>query len=102
MVVLDNLLMFEERKQLLDFITAPGHDSAALPPSSSWEANCVDRPGDQATWGLKEEVVQRLQEDPPPALKALAARLQVRWARMEDGGCFTASFWWMVPCTCSL
>jgi hypothetical protein len=83
----------EERKQLLDFITASDHDPASPPPGSSWELNCVDRPGDQATWGLRQEVVQRLQEEPPPALQALGRRLQVGL------GCYYAmASGWSLPC----
>lgn len=57
-VVVDGLVSEEERQELLDWLTAPGHDHSGPPPSSRWEQACVDRAGDQPTWGLKPDVLE--------------------------------------------
>ncbi|KAL6754853.1 hypothetical protein V8C86DRAFT_280056 [Haematococcus lacustris] len=75
LVVLDGLLREEERCQLLDWLTHAGHDHSGPPPEDKWELACVDRVGDQATWGLRQHMLQALEHDPPAALLALQARL---------------------------
>ncbi|GFH18819.1 Fe2OG dioxygenase domain-containing protein, partial [Haematococcus lacustris] len=52
-----------------------GHDHSGPPPEDKWELACVDRVGDQATWGLRQHMLQALEHDPPDALLALQARL---------------------------
>uniref|UniRef100_A0A7S0WFF4 Fe2OG dioxygenase domain-containing protein n=1 Tax=Chlamydomonas leiostraca TaxID=1034604 RepID=A0A7S0WFF4_9CHLO len=74
-VVLDGLVSSEERAALLDWLTEPGHDHGGPPPASRWELSCVDREGDNPTWGLKPEVLKRLEEEPPAPMLALQARL---------------------------
>ncbi len=50
LVVLDGLLAEGERAQLLDWVTAPGHDHAGPPPGDKWEMACVDRMGECRGW----------------------------------------------------
>ena len=59
-VVIDGLLTDAERERLLAWLTSPGHDHAGPPPDDKWERTCVDRTGDAATWGLREEVRARV------------------------------------------
>ncbi|GAX85210.1 hypothetical protein CEUSTIGMA_g12630.t1 [Chlamydomonas eustigma] len=75
LVVLDGLCSDSERTQILDWITSPGHDHSGVPPAARWEQACVDRAGDQATWGLRPEVLEALQHEPPEALVAVQSRL---------------------------
>jgi len=35
----------------------------------------VDRTGDDVTWGLRSDVIERLRRDPPAAMVALQARV---------------------------
>ncbi|KAG2485818.1 hypothetical protein HYH03_015528 [Edaphochlamys debaryana] len=74
-VVLDGLLSEAERLELLDCLTAPGHNHQGPPPESKWDMGCVDREGDRATWGLRPEVLASLLEAPPPPVVALQTRL---------------------------
>ena len=75
-VVIDDLCSDEERGKLLAFLTSPSHDHSGPPPLDKWEKSCVDRVGDQATWGLSQEMLSRLQDDPPHELVALQSRIQ--------------------------
>lgn len=75
LVVLDGLLPPEERQQLLDWLTSSGHNHSGPPPQDKWEMSCVDRPGDQETWGLQVDVLSLLRERPPAPVVALQARL---------------------------
>lgn len=74
-VVIDGLLSEDERGELLDWLTAPGHDHSGPPPEGKWERACVDRAGDAATWGLGADTLRALLEAPPPAAVALQARV---------------------------
>jgi hypothetical protein len=56
LVVLDGLCSDAERCELLTWLTAKGHPTTAPPPADKWEQACVDREGDPATWGLRQEV----------------------------------------------
>lgn len=56
LVVLDGLCSEGERQELLEWLTAPGWDHSGPPPGDKWELACVDRPGEQPTWGLRPEV----------------------------------------------
>ncbi|KAG2451787.1 hypothetical protein HYH02_003565 [Chlamydomonas schloesseri] len=73
--VLDGLVTEAERAELLAWLTAPGHNHAGPPPEDKWEMACVDRVGDNATWGLRPEVLAALRDDPPPPVVALQSRL---------------------------
>ncbi len=57
-VVLDGLCSERERVEILDWLTAEGHDHSGPPPGEKWELACVDRVGDQPTWGLRPEVLE--------------------------------------------
>ncbi|GIL87072.1 hypothetical protein Vretimale_14232 [Volvox reticuliferus] len=74
-VVLDGLLTVPERRQLLDWLTAEGHDHAGAPPEDKWERVCVDHEGAKPTWGLQPHVLQALRDHPPPPVVALQTRL---------------------------
>jgi hypothetical protein len=74
-VVLDGLLTPLETQQLLEWLTAPGHDHSGPPPGGRWERACVDRAGDALTWGLRPEVIEELRHAPPAAAVALQARV---------------------------
>lgn len=74
-VVIDGLLTEDERAELLEAITAPGHDPASPPPADKWEARLVDRAGEPPTWGLRAATIRSLLRDPPRALVALQSRL---------------------------
>jgi hypothetical protein len=76
LVVIDGLCTEEERAKILAFLTSTNHDHSGPPPSDKWEMSCVDRAGDQATWGLKQEMLMRLQEEPPDELVAVQSRIQ--------------------------
>ncbi|GIL50228.1 hypothetical protein Vafri_6459 [Volvox africanus] len=74
-VVLDGLLTAPERRQLLDWLTAEGHDHGGPPPEGKWERVCVDHEGARPTWGLQPHVLQALRDHPPPPVVALQSRL---------------------------
>ena len=50
-----------------------------------WELSCVDRVGDQPTWGLRKDVLEALQLDPPPALVAVQSRLAALYPEYNIG-----------------
>ena len=75
-VVLDGLCTQEERAEILAFLTSPTHDHCGSPPTDKWEKSCFDRVGDRETWGLNQEMLRKLQEDPPEGLIALQSRIQ--------------------------
>ncbi|GLI63184.1 hypothetical protein VaNZ11_005954, partial [Volvox africanus] len=74
-VVLDGLLTDPERRQLLDWLTAKGHNHAGPPPEGKWERVCVDHEGAKPTWGLQPHVLQALRDHPPPPVVALQSRI---------------------------
>ncbi|KXZ52552.1 hypothetical protein GPECTOR_9g596 [Gonium pectorale] len=74
-VVLDGLLTEAERAELLAWLTSPQHNHAGPPPGEKWEMSCVDRTGDQLTWGLQPHMLEALRDDPPPPVVALQSRL---------------------------
>lgn len=41
-------------------ICTAGHDHSGPPPEAKWELACVDREGDQPTWGLRPEMLDAL------------------------------------------
>jgi len=45
----------------------------------------VDRVGDQATWGLRRDVLEALLTEPPPALVAVQSRLALLYPEYDIG-----------------
>eukprot|EP01134_Creolimax_fragrantissima_P008319 CFRG8319T1 len=79
-VVLDDFFTEEERKDLLDVMSVPGWDHRNGPPHAKWERMTCDAAGLPPTWGLKQEVLDRLLgEDssgpPPEVVRCIQTRL---------------------------
>lgn len=75
LVVVDDLVTEVDRAQLLDFITAAGHDHSHGPPTDKWEKETCDAAGGSRTWGLKHSVLQSLASSELPAMLEIHARL---------------------------
>jgi hypothetical protein len=79
-LVLDGLVDESTRLELLAAILGPGGDERApAPPEPRWARATADADGGARTWGLTAPVLERLLEEPPPAVARLGARLAALW-----------------------
>ena len=74
-VVLDNFIGENERKELLDLLTQPGWDHSQGPPTDKWARETADGAGLPKTWGLHQSVLDELAACKASAMKEVHTRL---------------------------
>lgn len=87
MVVLDDFFGEPERQGLLASLTGSScPDSTSGPPEDRWVRNTADDADAARTWGLRDEVLEALAAEPPPAMLEIQTRLASLFVGGRLGG----------------